>query len=157
MVKDKILREQLLALLFGRNAHVKLDDAIKDFPQNFINRKDHTIPYSPWELLEHIRIAQWDILEFMLNPEHISPEFPEGYWPDRNYQASWNDWKNSVSRIKSDLEQIRTIIQDSSINILSEIPHAPGYTYFRELLLVADHNSYHTGGMVNLRRTLGIW
>ena len=157
MDKDKILREQLLAFLFGRNAHVNLEDSIKNFPQNFINRKDNTIPYSPWELLEHLRIAQWDILEFMLNPIHISPEFPKGYWPEKKYKASWNDWKNTVLGIKSDREQIKSIIQDKSIDILSEIPHAPGYTYFRELLLIADHNSYHVGCMVSLRRILGIW
>ena len=157
MNKDKILREQLLSLLFGHNAHAGLDNAIKGFPMEYINKKMENIPYTPWGLLEHIRLAQWDIVEFVVNPKHVSPEWPKGYWPDKDYIATPDEWNKTVKVINDDLERTRKIIEDSSIEILSEIPHAPGYTYFREIVLIADHNAYHAGELVVMRRALGIW
>ena len=157
MTTDRILREQLISLLHGDNAHLNFEAAIKDFPEGHINRQATNIPYSPWQLIEHIRIAQWDIIEFMINSNHISPEFPNGYWPEMNHQATMVDWLKTVSSIKYDLERVKGIIEDGSIELLSEIPHAPGYTYLREIILIADHNAYHLGGLISLRRILGIW
>ena len=157
MYKEQILRKEILALLGGQNAHLDLEHCIKDFPRNHIHQIVEGIPYTPWQLLEHIRLAQWDILEFMVNPEHVSPEWPDGYWPDKKFIPDWSNWEHSIKSIKSELKQVIGIVNDTSVDLLSEIPHAPGYTYFREVVLVADHNSFHLGGLVVFRRLMGIW
>lgn len=157
MNQTTILRNELLALLDGNNAHLDLNRAIRDFPPNYIHQTVEGIPYTPWQLLEHIRIAQWDILRFMIDSDHVSPEWPDGYWPDKKIIPGWSDWEKTVEKIKSDLEQVKDIVNDTSVDLLSEIPHAPGYTYFREVVLVADHNAFHLGGLVVLRRLMGIF
>ena len=157
MKADSVLREQLHSLLFDRNAHQNFAAAVNNFPQTDIDRYAENVPYSPWQLIEHIRIAQWDIVEFMINPKHISPKFPDGYWPDRNHHGSWSDWLRSLSLIEIDFKRVKNLIGDRSLDLFSEIPHAPGYTYLREILLIADHNAYHIGGLVNLRRLLRNW
>ena len=157
MNKDKLLREQLTDLVLGHNAHANLNDSLKNFPIDYINKKPENVPYSCWHLLEHIRIAQWDIIEFMLNPDHKSPEWPKGYWPDKNKNATPEDWNKTIEAINHDLDRTKKIIEDESLEILSEIPHAPGYSYFREIVLIADHNAYHAGALVIMRRDLGIW
>jgi hypothetical protein len=154
---DTILREQLISLLFDENAHKNFESAIRDFPAEQINQHANNILYSPWQLLEHIRIAQWDIVEFMINSKHISPKFPDGYWPDMNHQATWTDWSKTAVSIQNDLEKVKDLVRDDTIDLVSEIPHAPGFTYLREILLIADHNAYHVGGLISIRRTLGIW
>ena len=157
MDKEKIMHTELLALLDGHNAHLNLDRAIRDFPRNYIHQTVEGIPYTPWQLLEHIRLAQWDILQFMINPDHVSPEWPGGYWPDKKFIPGWSNWEHSVESIKSEMKQVKDIVNDTSIDLLSEIPHAQGYTYFREVILIADHNAFHLGGLVVLRRLMGIW
>jgi hypothetical protein len=157
MDSSQALRNELLSLLEGKNAHPHLERCIKGFPPEFIHQTVEGIPYTPWQLLEHIRLAQWDILEFMVNPGHVSPDFPSGYWPDPKQVPTWKEWEASISGIRNDLEKVKSVVRDSEADLLSEIPHAPGYTYLREVLLVADHNAFHLGGLVILRRLMGIW
>jgi hypothetical protein len=154
---DRILREQLIQVLTGRNAHFTFNDAVKDFPIDKINDQPPNVPYTPWHLVEHLRITQWDILEFTLNPEHVSPKWPEEYWPDRQATADAEAWQASIAAFRSDLKAMEEIVRDQVIDLTSEIPHAPGYTYLREVLLVADHNAYHIGEFCILRQVMGTW
>jgi hypothetical protein len=152
--KDKALREQLLYLLRGGGAHIHFEEALKDFPAELINRKAEGVPYTPWHLLEHMRIAQWDILEFSRSASHVSPRWPEGYWPDKGREASADDWQRSVEAFHADLRAIEELVEDPSTDLYARIPHGEGQTILREVLLVADHNAYHLGALVTLRRTL---
>ncbi|MCK9276323.1 MAG: DinB family protein [Syntrophales bacterium] len=122
-----------------------------------INAKTILTPYSVWHLVEHIRIAQWDILEFIRDPLHISPEYPAGYRPDAYAKAEEHMWKDSVLRVKSDLASLIKIAVDEKNDLFAPIAHAPEYTIFRELLVVADHNAYHTGEIALLRQELNAW
>lgn len=157
MNQTAIFRNELISLLEGKNAHPDLDRCIREFPREFIHQIVEGIPYSPWQLLEHIRLAQWDILEFMVNPDHVSPEFPDGYWPDPERIPAWKEWQATLQGIQQDLGRVKAVVRDPDIDLQGEIPHAPGYTYLREILLVADHNAFHLGGLVILRRLIGIW
>ena len=157
MTHDEILRDHLKSLLQGRNAHIPFEEALKNFPQDEINKKAKNIPYTPWQLMEHVRIAQWDILQFVINPDHVSPKFPEGYWPPPGQEASWTDWESTVTQFRNDLDQFMRLLNDDSVDLYADLEHAPGYTILREILLVADHNSYHLGGLISLRRGLNIW
>ena len=152
--KDRLLREHLLYLLRGGGAHVKFDDALKDFPAELVNARAGGVPYTPWQLLEHMRIAQWDILEFSRSGEHVSPNWPEGYWPDKGFEASEEDWRRSVGRFRADLREFEALVEDPSSDLYARIPHGEGQTLLREALLVADHNAYHLGALVTLRRAL---
>jgi hypothetical protein len=156
-MNDEIIREQLIQVLTSRNAHFTFNDAVKDFPIGKINDRPPNVPYTPWHLVEHLRITQWDILEFILNPDHVSPKWPEGYWPDRQATADADAWQKSLTSFRSDLKAIQGIVLDPEIDLSSEIPHAPGYTYVREVLLVADHNAYHIGEFCILRQVMGTW
>jgi hypothetical protein len=157
MPDDQVLREQILQLLTGRNAHFTFDDAVTDFPIEAINRRPPNVPYTPWHLVEHLRIAQWDILEFMRDPGHISPEWPKGYWPDPQTTTNPAGWQQSLDRFRADMAAVKVMVQDPALDITSELPHAPGYTYLREFLLVADHNAYHIGEFAILRQVMGTW
>jgi hypothetical protein len=152
--KDRALREQLLYLLRGGGAHIKFEEALKDFPVELFNRRAEGVPYTPWQLLEHMRIAQSDILEFSRSASHVSPEWPEGYWPDKTVEAGEDDWHRSVERFRADLQAMEALVADPSGDLYAPIPHAEGQTLLREALLVADHNAYHLGALVTLRRTL---
>jgi hypothetical protein len=157
-VTDNIVeREQLTQLLRGGNAHLSFGDAVKSFPIEFINTRPPNVPYSSWHLLEHLRLAQWDILEFMRDPEHVSPKWPDGYWPPEDSVADEKEWKKTVDAFGADLEALMRIAQNQAIDLQAEIPHAPGYTYLREILLVADHNAYHIGEFSILRQIMGTW
>jgi hypothetical protein len=157
MTKEEILRSQLLDLLGKGNAHMAIDEAVADFPMEYINHYPLNVTYTPWHLLEHLRITQWDILEFMRNPQHTSPEWPVGYWPAPDETAAPEQWEDTIHRLKADLQAVRDMVQDPDLEILSELPHAPGYTYLREFLLVADHNAYHIGEFAILRQVMGTW
>ncbi len=152
--RDARLREHLLYLLRGGGAHIKFDEVVKDFPAELINGKAEGVPYTPWHLLEHMRIAQRDILEFSRSASHVSPEWPEGYWPDKDREASADDWQRSVEAFRADLGAIEELVEDPSTDLYARIPHGEGQTVLREALLVADHNAYHLGALVTLRRTL---
>lgn len=157
MKKPDPLREHVLSVLKGRGAHVDLDAAIADFPAKLRGAKPKGVPYSAWELLEHIRIAQWDILEFSRNPKHVSPKWPEGYWPQKQAPPSSAAWNKSVKSVRADLQAIEDLVADKKSDLFASFPHGTGQTLLREALLVADHNAYHIGQLVLLRRLLGAW
>jgi hypothetical protein len=156
MNADKIIREQLLALLRAGNAHMSFSDAVSGFPLKEINRRLPNASYTVWHLLEHIRIAQWDILEFVRNPRHISPEFPAGYWPREDQMATANQWKKTIKGFLNDLKAVEKLVKDPRADFLGPIPHAKDYTLFLEILTLADHNAYHVGEFVTLRRVLNM-
>lgn len=157
MQNNKVIREHLLDLLIGEGAHVNFEGAIKDLPPELRGKRPEGGAHSPWEVLEHMRIAQWDILEYTRNPQHVSPEFPRGYWPDSQAPASEKAWGESADAFRKNLQEIAGLVADESADLLAAIPHADGKTILREVLLVADHNAYHLGEMVMLRRSLGAW
>ena len=156
MPKDA-LRQHLLDLLKGGNAHTSIQEALKDFPAELRGKRPKGAPHSPWELLEHMRIAQWDILEFSRDPSHKSPNFPDGYWPQTPEPADANAWDNSVQGFCQDLQTFCSLIGDENTDLYAQIPHGDGQTILREALLIADHNAYHLGQLVVLRRMLGAW
>ena len=152
--KDRSLREHLLYLLRDGGAHIKFEEALKDFPVELINARAAGVPYTPWHLLEHMRIAQWDILEFSRTAAHVSPGWPEGYWPDKAREANAEDWRRSVESFRADLRAVESLVEDEANDLYARIPHGEGQTLLREALLVADHNAYHLGALVTLRRAL---
>jgi hypothetical protein len=152
--KDQTLREHLLYLLRGGGAHLSFEDVIADFPVELVNRKVEHLPYTAWQVLEHMRIAQWDILEFSRNPRHVSPAWPEGYWPGQDQSADQSMWQKSVEAFRTDLEEMASLVADSSIDLFAPIEHGTGQTILREALLVADHNAYHLGVLTALKRIL---
>jgi hypothetical protein len=152
--KDRALREHLLYLLRGGGAHIHFDEAVKDFPAGIIGRKAEGAAYTPWQLLEHMRIAQWDILEFSRSASHVSPEWPEGYWPDKSVEAGEDDWRRSVESFRADLRALQELVEDPATDLYAPVPDGEGQTILREALLVADHNAYHLGALVTLRRAL---
>jgi hypothetical protein len=147
---DGKLREHILELLEGKFAHIDLETALSGFPVAAINKRPAHSPHTAWELLEHIRLAQWDILEFSRNAKHVSPAFPDGYW--NKAEASPADWQESVEQVLGDLEAMREMIRDKKVDLFAKIPHGDGQTILREALLVADHNAYHLGQLMLLRR-----
>jgi len=157
MDQDKIIREQLLSLLEGGNAHTTFDGATKTMPLTYINANFRNIPYSAWHLLEHLRITQADILDYITNPDYKYMKWPDDYWPPKNEKAAPADWKESIAMFKKDTKALQKIVRDPKTNLYAEIPHGKGETILREILLVADHNAYHIGEFIVLRRVLGVW
>src|SRR4051812_10523057 len=155
MQTDAPLRQHLLDLLNGANAHAAFNDAIEDFPADLRGNRPNGSPHSPWELLEHMRIAQWDILEFSRDPNHKSPKFPDGYWPQTPEPPDPKAWDRTVQSFRQDLQTLSSLIADESTDLYAQIPHGEGQTILREALLTADHNAYHLGQLMLLRRTLG--
>ena len=154
---DHSLREHLLYVLQGGGAHAKFDDVVKDFPEKLRGKKVAEIPYTGWMVLEHMRIAQWDILEFSCNGKHVSPEFPGGYWPKSDAPASASAWTKSVQQFRKDLKEMEELVKNAKTDLYAPLPWGDGQTVLREALLVADHNAYHLGQLVTLRRLLGAW
>ena len=154
MDTDRALREHVLYLLRGGGAHIDFESVIKDFPLEAINRFVEHIPYTPYMVLEHMRLAQWDILEFSRSAQHVSPKWPEGYWPAKDFKATAEGWNKSVEAFRTDLKAMESLVEDSSINLFEKITHGDGQTILREALLVADHNAYHLGVLSTLKRIL---
>jgi hypothetical protein len=154
---DQDLREHLLYLLRGGGAHVHFDAAVADLPEALRGAKPPGIPHTPWRLLEHMRIAQWDILEFSRNPRHVSPPWPDGYWPAGDAPPNAHAWDRSVAGFRADLRAVQDLVADPATDLFARIPHGDGQTVLREALLVADHNAYHLGQLVTVRRALGAW
>ncbi len=154
---DQALRDHLVSLLKGGEAHVHFMDAIEGFPEakrgTFVEGFRHT----GWQLLEHVRIAQWDILEFSRDAKHVSPGFPEGYWPKTPGPQDEAAWAKSVLGFQNDLQEMIKLVNNPKTDLYAAIPHGHGQTILREALLVADHNAYHLGQLVDLRRALGAW
>lgn len=136
---------------------MEFNEAIDRFPLEQINKKAPHVPYSPWHFVEHMRIAQWDILEFIRNPKHISPDYPEGYRPRPNRVADKARWDRTVKAFQEDLSALEEIVRDGKTDLFAPIPHAKNYTIFREILVVADHNAYHIGEFALLRQVLDLW
>jgi len=157
MTSDASLRLDVVNLLRGGNAHADFEAAIKDLPTELRGKTPPGAEHSPWELLEHLRIAQWDIVEFSHNPAHKSPDFPSGYWPTTSAPPDDSAWEKSVRAFRKDLKTMCELVEDPSTDLGAKIPHGDGQTILREALLVADHNSYHLGQLVLLRRLLGTW
>ncbi len=157
MGDDAALRRHLLKLLRGGGAHLGFDEAVKNFPPKLRGARPAGLPHSAWMLVEHLRIAQWDILEFSRNPKHVSPKWPEGYWPATDGPPSDAAWEKSVAAFRADLKTMARLVANPKTNLFARIPHGTGQTILREALLVADHNSYHLGQLVTLRRLLGAW
>jgi hypothetical protein len=154
---DHALRKHLLDLLGGGGAHAKFDDAIDEFPPKLRAVKPAGLPHSPWMLLEHLRIAQWDILEFSRNSKHVSPKWPEGYWPKKEGPPDEHAWRESVEQFQADLQAMRDLVSDKNTDLFARIPWGDGQTILREALLVADHNAYHIAQLIDVRRLLGAW
>lgn len=157
MNNQNILRQQLLQLLEGRNAHMTFDNAIAEFPMEMINTHPPNVPYTFWHLLEHLRIAQWDILDFINNPDYIALDWPTGYWPDPAVAASPDDWEKTVSQFREDRTNLAGLIKNEKIDLIAELKHAPGYSILREIMVVADHNAYHIGELAILRQVMDAW
>lgn len=155
--QDPELREHLVYLLKGGGAHVHFLDAIDGFPEAKRGAFIEGLPHTGWQLLEHVRIAQWDILEFSRNAKHVSPGFPEGYWPKSPGPADPAAWDKSVEEFQRNLQEMIKLVKNPKTDLCAKIPHGDGQTVLREALLLADHNSYHLGQLVDLRRALGAW
>jgi len=154
---EAALREQLVNLLKSGGAHVQFSDAIEGFPAANRGTFVQGLPHTGWQLLEHLRLAQWDILEFSRNPKHVSPGFPEGYWPKTPVPPEEGAWDKSVAAFDKDLQEMIRLVKNPKVDLHAKIPHGDGQTILRETLVLADHNSYHLGQLVDLRRALGAW
>ena len=154
---DQSLRDHLLYLLKGEGAHAKFEDVVDDFPEKLRGQKVPNFPHTAWMLLEHLRIAQSDILEFSRDPKHKSPDWPSGYWPKEPAPLSASAWTNSIRIFEKDLKAMQTLVADPKSDLHAPLPWGDGQTLLREALLVADHNAYHLGQLVTLRRLLGAW
>ncbi|HYL38183.1 MAG TPA: DinB family protein [Bryobacteraceae bacterium] len=157
MKESDALRQHVLNLMRGGHAHLDFDAAVGNFPSNLRGKKPKGAPHTAWQLLEHLRIAQWDILEFSRNAKHVSPQWPDGYWPKSEAPPSPAAWNNSIRSFRSDLKAMARLVADKKKDLFARIPHGDGQTLLREALLVGDHNAYHIGQLVLLRRLLGAW
>jgi len=157
MATDKPVREHLLKLLEGGHAHVTFEAAFKGLPAALRGKRPKGAEHSPWEILEHMRIAQWDILEFSIDAKHVSPEWPSGYWPKSKTPPNDKAWAKCMRDFNADLEAMRKLVSSESTDLYAPIPHGDGQTIMREALLIADHNAYHLGELVLVRRLLGAW
>ena len=157
MNNDQALRKHLLELLDGAQAHAPLDKVVSDFPAKLRGEIPKGLPHSAWMLLEHIRLAQWDILEFSRNPEYKELKWPDDYWPKSPVPPSEAAWDKSVKSFHGDLAAMKKLVNDPKTDLLAKIPWGDGQTILREALLVADHNSHHLGQLIDVRRLLGAW
>ena len=157
MKMETALRAQLAGFLDWKDAHASFDAAVDGITPELRGRQPDGLPYSPWQLLEHMRIAQHDILDFCRNPSYAEMKWPDDYWPKDPGPPGPTAWDESLAAFRRDREAMQQLVQDSSVELFATIPHGSGQTYIREALLVADHNAYHVGQLVAVRRLLGIW
>jgi uncharacterized damage-inducible protein DinB len=153
----RVMREQLLELLRGKSAHLDFVHAIAGLPPKLRGAKPPGQPHTLWRLVDHMRIAQRDILDFTKDGQHKSPKWPEGYWPNSDTPRDAKHWNDCVKDFKADLKEMMRIVKDKKTDLLAPIPGGQGQTVFREAMLLADHNSYHLGQIVIVRRLLGAW
>lgn len=154
---DAALREHVVNLLTGGHAHATFDQAVKGLAPELRGKVPKGAEHSAWQVLEHLRIAQWDILEFSRDAKHESPKWPEGYWPKEKAPADEKAWDKSVRAFKRDLKEMVELVQDENTDLFAKIPHGDGQTILRQALLTADHNAYHLGELVLVRRLVGAW
>jgi hypothetical protein len=157
MTSDEPLRNQLVSLLKGGNAHMTFQEAVADFPLDRINERFPNGTYSAWGVVEHLRLSQWDILDFMTNSNYQELEWPKEYWPPEDKKATAGDWHATIAGFEKDLKELVRITEDPATDIYSKIPHGTGQTILREILLVADHNAYHIGEFAIMRQVMGTW
>ncbi|MGD1070570.1 MAG: DinB family protein [Bryobacteraceae bacterium] len=155
--EHRTLRVELVKLLAGGSAHADFDRAVAQFPEKLHGIKPDGAPHSAWELLEHLRIAQRDMLDFSRNPAHKSPDWPRGYWPATSKPPSEEAWDHSVAQFRADLEAMKKLVENPKSDLFAPFPHGEGQTLLREALQLADHNAYHLGELIFLRRLLGAW
>ena len=151
------LRDQLIRLLDGVDAHMPFEDAVADFPNDGINRRPPNVHYTPWHLVEHLRLTQWDILEYVRNPAWVSPDWPIGYWPSPDATATPEQFAASVAGFLADRAALRDLVGDPETDLTASIPHTPGHSLLREIRIVGDHNAYHVGELAILRQVMGLW
>lgn len=157
MDRDAALRQQMAALLLWKDAHAGFDAAVDGIPPRHRGTTPPGMPHSAWQILEHLRLAQRDILDFCVAPKYEEMKWPEDYWPKAAAPDSEAAWDRSIAAFRTDREALAAMARDSSIDLFARVPNGTGQTYLRELLVVADHNAYHVGQLVLVRRALGIW
>jgi hypothetical protein len=157
MTKPDPLRDQLARFIDFGDAHLTLEAALAHLDPSLQGKRPHGLPHSPWELLEHIRITQHDILEFCVNPKYEEMKWPDDYWPKSHAPPAADSWKKSVASFHKDADAFRKLATDSKMDLFAKIPHGDGQTYLRELLLAQDHLAYHLGQLVLVRQALGAW
>ena len=157
MDRDRGLRDQLVGLLRGGNAHMSFTEAVANFPEEHINRRPDNVAYTFWHLIEHLRITQADILDYLTNASYTAPEWPKAYWPARDAQATKHDWDTSVKEFHRDLEAIVAIVANEGTDLFATVPNSNEHTVLRETLIVADHNAYHVGELGILRQVDTAW
>jgi hypothetical protein len=155
--QDKSLREHVVYLLTGGGAHATFDDAVKSLPEKVRGVRPQGLPHSAWMLLEHLRLAQWDILEFSRNPKYKAPKWPEDYWPKKEAPASTAAWDKSIRQFRDDLKAMQDLVENPKTDLYAPVPWGDGQTILREALLVADHNAYHVAQLIDVRRLLREW
>jgi len=151
------LRSQLVRLLDGVDAHMPFEAAVQDFPDDAMNRRPPSVEYTPWHLVEHLRLTQADILDYVTNPRYVEREWPRDYWPDRDATATPADWDASVAGFIADRAALRRLVMDPEHDLFAVIPGTPGHTLVREVRIVGDHNAYHVGEFAILRQVMGTW
>ncbi|HXS55209.1 MAG TPA: DinB family protein [Hanamia sp.] len=151
------LFDHLQSLLNEGNAHATLDAAVDNISFDVLGQKPGKVPYTIFQLAEHIRIAQWDILEFSRNEQHVSPKWPDGYWPSETQPKDKADWESCIRQIKSDRKEFISLLENNKENLYKPFPYGDGQTLLKEALVLADHNSYHTGEIIVLRKLLDDW
>lgn len=156
-VSDGALRKQLAELLSGEGAHVLMAKAMQGLPENLRGARPQGAEHSPWEIIEHIRIGLWDILEFSRNAKHTSPDWPSGYWPKSAAPPDAAAWDKCIAQIERDLKAMADLVMNPKTDLFAKVPWGTGQTCLREALILADHNAYHTGELVLVRRLLGAW
>ena len=156
MGNSSILRTQLIDRFDDSGAHASFAQIVAGWPASLRGIKPEAAAHTPWQVLEHLRIAQWDILEFSRNPKHVSPDFPGGYWPQTSAPPGASAWENSIRGFNDDLDQMKELLRDPSSDLFQPIPHGTGQTLLREAMVLAAHNSYHLGELMLLRRLLGV-
>jgi hypothetical protein len=154
---DGSLRQHLIELLKGGSAHARFEEVVAGIPAKLRGQKPDGLPHSPWMLLEHMRLAQWDILEFSRSRRHVSPDWPKGYWPRSEAPPDAAAWSTSIKKFRRDLKTMENLVTNPKIDLHARIPWGEGQTILREALLVADHNAYHLAQLVDIRRLLGTW
>jgi uncharacterized damage-inducible protein DinB len=157
MTSDTAIRDLLAKALAWEDAHAGFDKAVDGIPAELRGKQPAGLPYSAWQLIEHLRITQHDILDFCRNPEYKEMNWPDDYWPSSSAPSSAAEWKKSIERYKTDRAALQEMAADTALDLDASIPHGSGQTYLRELVLVIDHSAYHIGQLVLVRRLLGIW
>lgn len=158
MNQDQSLREHVVKLLRAQDAHLDFDKSIEGLPADLRGARAQDLPHTPWQLLEHLRIAQWDILDYSRNPEYVHRKWPDDYWPETAVPPDDEAWDRSVEQVRRDLQAMQDLVSDPKTDLFAQLPWGKnGHTVLREALLTADHNAYHVGQMVTLRQALGAW